>query len=47
MMKANPAQALYVLIAVVIMYLIYRRTQMDLENYVKTSGVYRRRFENV
>lgn len=35
MMKANPAQALYVLIAVVIMYLIYRRTQMDLENYVK------------
>ena len=35
MMKANPAQALYVLIAVVIMYLIYRRTHMDLENYVK------------
>lgn len=34
-MKANPAQALYVLIAIVIMYLIYRRTQIDLENYTK------------
>ena len=34
-MKASPAQALYVLIAIVIMYLIFRRTQMDLENYIK------------
>lgn len=34
-MKANPTQALYVLIAIVIMYLIYRRTRLDLENYTK------------
>jgi len=34
-MKINPAQAIYVLIAVTVMYLIYRRNTIDIENYVK------------
>lgn len=34
-MKTDPARVMYVLIAIMVMYLIYKRTNISVENYIK------------